>query len=79
MSQSKSEDNWVQDVVDATSETFKPTREEAREIRKLQRMGFRDFADAYYEYLQLEKQEGALDYSLQEFCEIKEVPYRSLK
>jgi hypothetical protein len=31
------------------------TREEVREIKILKRKGFKDFADAYYEYLQLGK------------------------
>ena len=76
MSQSKSEDNWLQDTMDdPTSETFKMTKEEVREIKKLYRKGFKDFADAYYEYLQLEKQEGSLDYTLKEFCEKKGVKY----
>ena len=81
MSQSKSEDNWALEVLKeaAASETFKPSREQAREIRKLKRMGFKDFADVYVEYLQLEKQKGSLDYSLEEFCEIKGVQYRSVK
>ena len=78
MSQSKSEDNWALEVLKdaAASETFKPTREEAREIKILKRKGFNDFADAWYEYLQLEKKEGPLDTSLKEFCEIKGVQYR---
>lgn len=77
MSQSKSEDNWLQDALgDSTSEAFKMTKEEAREIKKLKRKGFKDFADAYYEYLQLGKKEGSLDYTLQEFCEIKGVKYQ---
>jgi len=79
VSQSKSEDNWAQEVMDAVNETFKPTREQAREIRKLKRMGFKDFADVYVEYLQLENQQGPLDYSLKEYCGIKGVPFRSLK
>ncbi len=80
MSQSKSEDNWMQDALDdSTSEAFKMTIEEVREIKKLKRKGFKDFADAYYEYLQLEKQEGPLDYTLKEFCEIKGVKYWSPK
>ena len=80
MSQSKSEDNWLQDALgDSTSEAFKMTKEEVREIRKLKRKGFKDFADAYHEYLQLEKKEGSLDYTLQEFCEIKGVQYQSPK
>jgi hypothetical protein len=63
----------------SASEAFKMTREEAREIKKLKRKGFKDFADAYCEYLQLKKQNGSLDYTLKEFCEIKGVQYRSLK
>jgi hypothetical protein len=81
LSQSKSEDNWALEILKdaAASETFKLTREEAREIKKLKRNGFKDFANAYCEYLQLEKQEGSLDYSLKEFCESKGVQYRPLK
>ena len=79
MSQSKSEDNWAQEVLDAATEVFKPTREQARVIRKLKRNGFKEFADVYQEYLKLEKQKGPLDYSLEEFCGIKGVQYRSLK
>lgn len=80
MSQSKSEDNWLKDALDdSTSEAFKMTKEEVREIKKLKRKGFKDFADAYYEYLQLEKKEGSLEYTLQEFCEIKGVKYQSPK
>jgi len=81
LSQSKSEDNWALEVLKevAATETFKPTREQAREIRKLKRMGFSDFADVYVEYLQLEQQKGPLDYSLKEFCGIKGVQYRSIK
>ncbi len=80
MSQSKSEDNWLKDALDdSTSEAFKMTKEEVREIKKLKRKGFKEFADVYYEYLQLEKKEGSLDYTLKEFCEIKGVEYRSPK
>ena len=79
MSQSKSEDNWAQEILNAASETFKQSREQAREIRKLKRMGFNDFAEVYAEYLQLEQREGPLDYSLKEYCESKGVQYRSLK
>jgi hypothetical protein len=80
VSQSKSEDNWALEVLKeaAASETFKPTREQAREIRKLKRMGFNEFADVYLEYLQLAKQECPLAYSLEEFCGIKGVQYRSI-
>ncbi len=80
MSQSKSEDNWLKDTLDdSTSEAFKMTKEEVREIKKLNRKGFKEFAGAYYEYLQLEKQEGSLDFTLKEFCETKGVKYRSPK
>ncbi len=80
LSQSKSEDNWLKDALnDSTSEAFKLTREEVRKIKILKRKGFKDFAEAYYEYLQLEKKEGSLDYTLEEFCEKKGVQYRSLK
>ena len=80
MSQSKSEDNWLQDSLnESTSEVFQTTREEVREIKMLKRKGFKDFADAYYEYLQLEKKESSLDYTLKEFCEIKGVKYWSPK
>jgi len=49
VSQSKSEDNWLQDSFnESTSEVFQTTREEAREIKILKRKGFKDFADAYY-------------------------------
>ncbi len=80
MSQSKSDDNWMQEALDdSTTETFQMTREEVREMKKLRRRGFKAFADAYYDYLQLEKKEGSLDYTLQEFCEIKGVKYQSPK
>ena len=76
LSQSKSEDNWLQDSLnESTSEVFQMTREEVREIKILKRKGFKDFADAYYEYLQLEKKEGSLDYTLKEFCEKKGIKY----
>ena len=72
LSQSKSEDHWLQDSLnESTSEVFQMTREEVREIKILKRKGFKDFAAAYYEYLQLEKKEGSLDYTLKEFCEKK--------
>ena len=77
VSQSKSEDNWLQDSLnESTSEVFQMTREEVREIKILRRKGLKDFADTYYEYLQLEKKEGSLDYTLKEFCEKKSVKYR---
>ena len=69
MSQSKAEDNWLQDSLnESTSEVFQMTREEVREIKILRRKGLKDFADTYYEYLQLEKKEGSLGYTLKEFC-----------
>ena len=76
MSQSKSDDNWIQEVLDdSTAEAFQMTREEVREMKKLRRRGFKAFADAYYDYLQLEKKEGSLDYTLKEFCEKKGIKY----
>ena len=69
VSQSKSEDNWLQDSLnESTSEVFLMTREEVREIKILRPKGLKDFADTYYEYLQLEKKEDSLDYTLKEFC-----------
>ncbi len=75
MSQSKSDDNWVQDALNDSSEAFKLTRGEVREIKKLRRKGFKAFADAYYDYLQLEKKEGPLNYTLKKFCEKKGIEY----
>ena len=79
MSQSKSDDNWVQNALDDSCEAFQLTREEVREMKMLRRKGFNAFADAYYDYLQLEKKEGSLDYTLKEFCEKKGIKYRFLK
>jgi hypothetical protein len=80
LSQSKSEDNWLQETWDkSTSEPVQLTREEARKIKMLRRKGYKDFADAYCEYLQLEKEEGSLDYTLKEFCEKKGTKYRFQK
>ena len=63
LSQSKSEDNWLQDFLkESTSEVFQMTREEVREIKILKRKGFKDFADASYEYLQLEKKVLNIDF-----------------
>jgi len=77
LSQSKSEDNWLQESMkESTSEPVQLTREEAREIKMLRRKGYKDFADAYSGYLQLKKKEGSLDYTLKEFCEKKGVKYR---
>ena len=53
MSQSKSDDNWVQDTLDESSEAFRMTKEEVREMKMLRRKGFNAFADAYYDYLKL--------------------------
>ena len=75
MSQSKSEDNWLQEAW-KESTAVQLTREEAREIKMLKRRGYKDFANAYFEYLQLKKQEGSLDYTLKEFCEKKGIEYR---
>lgn len=75
MSQSRSEDNWVQDALKNSCDVFKLTIEEAREIKILRRKGLKEFADIYYDYLQLEKKEGQLDYTLKEFCEKKAVKY----
>lgn len=76
MSQSKSEDNWALDVLKDSCETFRLTTEEARKIKKLRRKGFKEFACAYFDYLQLEKKEGPLGYTLKEFCEKKGIKYR---
>ena len=76
MSQSKSDDNWVQDTLDDFCEAFQLTREEAREMKMLRRKGFNAFADAYYDYLKLEKKEGSLDYTLEEFCKKHGIEYR---
>ena len=80
MSQSKSDDNWIQKALDdSTSEVFQMTNAEIREMKKFRRRGFKAFADAYYDYLQLEKKEGSLDYTLKEFCEKKGIKYPLLK
>ena len=76
MRQSKSDDNWVQDALDDSCEAFQLTREEVREMKMLRRKGFNAFADAYYDYLKLEKKEGSLDYTLEEFCKKKGIEYR---
>ena len=77
MSQSKSEDNWLNEALnESTCEVFQTTREEIREIKILRRKGFKDFVDAYHEYLQLKKKEGSLNYTLKEFCEQKGITYR---
>ena len=77
MSQSKSEDNWLQESMnESTSVIFQTTREEVREIKILRRKGYKDFVDAYHEYRQLKNEEGPLDYSLKEFCEKKGIKYQ---
>lgn len=77
MSQSKSEDNWAQEAFkECTREVFPLTPEEAREIKKLKRRGYKEFASAYYDYLQLGKKEGRpLEYTLKEFCKKKGIEY----
>ena len=77
MSQSKSEDNWLKDAMnDSTFQGFQTTQKEVRELKILRRKGYKDFANAYYEYLQLKKQEGSLVYTLKEYCEQKGIKYR---
>ena len=77
MSQSKSEDNWLQESMnESTSEIFQTTRDEVREIKILRRKGYKDFVDAYHEYRQLKNEEGPLDYSLKECCEKKGIKYQ---
>ena len=61
MSQSKSDDNWVQDALDDSCEAFQLIREEVREMKMFRRKGFNVFADTYYDCLKLEKKEGSLD------------------
>ena len=55
LSQSKLDDNWAQDALDDSGEAFQLIREEVREMKMLRRKGFNAFADAYYDYLKLEK------------------------
>ena len=66
----------MQDTLDDFCEAFQLTREEVREMKMLRRKGFNAFADAYYDYLKLEKKEGSLDYTLEEFCKKKGIEYR---
>ena len=47
MSQSKSDDNWVQDALDDSCEAFQLIGEEVREMKMLRRKGFNVFADTY--------------------------------
>jgi hypothetical protein len=80
LSQSKSEDNWLQESMnESTSEVFQTTREEVREIKILRRKGYKDFVDAYHEYHQLKNTEGSLNYTLKEFCEKRGIKYRFQK
>jgi hypothetical protein len=80
LSQSKSEDNWLQEAMsESTTKVFRTTREEVREIKILRRKGYKDFVDAYHEYRQLKNEEGSLNYTLKEFCEKKGVKYRFQK
>ena len=80
MSQSKSDDNWVQEALSVSSKQFNLSREEAREIKKLKRKGLKEFADGYYDYLQLVKKEGGpLNFTLKEFCKKKGVKYSFTK
>jgi len=78
LSQSKSEDNWLQESMNEST-VFRTTREEVREIKILRRKGYKDFVDAYHEYCQLKNEEGPLDYTLKEFCEKKGITYRFQK
>ena len=68
VSQLKSDDNWVQDALDDSCEAFRLTWEEVRGTKMLRWKDFNAFADAYYGYIKLEKKEGSLDYTLEEFC-----------
>jgi hypothetical protein len=55
VSQSKSDDNWIQDALDDSCEKFEMTREEVREMKILRRKGFNEFAEIYNDYLQMKK------------------------
>ena len=55
MSQSKSDDNWIQDALDDSCEKFEMTTEEVREMKILRRKGFNEFAEIYNDYLQMKK------------------------
>ena len=68
MSQSKSDDNWMQDALDDSFEKFEMTREELRDVKMLRRKGFNEFAEVYCNYIQLGKKEGSLNYTLKELC-----------
>ncbi|MEK9629925.1 MAG: hypothetical protein VW455_13010 [Nitrospinota bacterium] len=77
MSQSKSEDNWLQDALNESASVMFPTkREEIRELKILRRKGYKDFVGAYHEYVQLKNQEGSLGFTLKEFFEKKGITYR---
>ena len=76
VSQSKSDDNWVQEALGDSSKNFKITREELREIKKLKRKGLKSLAEEYYDYLKLKKTEDRpLDFTLQEYCEKRGIKY----
>jgi len=80
VSQSKSDDNWIQEALDnSINDEIKITFEEVREIKKLRRRGFNEIADAYYNYLQLGKKEGTLTFTLKEFCQNKGIKYPLIK
>ena len=77
MSQSKSEDNWLNEAMSESSSLVFPTnREEVRELKILRRKGYKDFVGAYHEYVKLKNEEGPLNYTLKEFCEKKGITYR---
>ena len=68
MSQSKSDDNWMQDALGDSFKKLEMTREELRDVKMLRRKGFNEFAEVYCNYIQLEKEEGSLNYTLKELC-----------
>ncbi|MGV7222686.1 MAG: hypothetical protein ACQ9MH_14305 [Nitrospinales bacterium] len=76
VSQSRSDDNWVQKALDESGDDeFPMTPEELRDWKKFKRRGYAEFADAYREYLQLEKKEGGVDFTLKEFCARQDIKY----
>ena len=76
MSQSRSDDNWVQKALgESAGEYFPMTPEELRDWKKYKRRGYIEFAGAYHEYCQLEKKDGPLNYTLKEFCEQQGIKY----
>ena len=68
VSQSKSDDHWMQDALDGSCEKFEMTREELRDMKMLRRKDFNEFTEVYCDYIQLEKKEGSLNYTLKELC-----------